>query len=325
MKTQKATQTHFIPTSQLKLYDVVNNKGEDLGQVQNFIIDMYSSRIAYVLIAFEGFLGLTDKWIPMPFEALTWIPEKNRFETDIPRKTMEKAPTISKSEWPDKFLGKLELRDHSAWLESVYDYFNCTPYWIEYGGEPRGMEAAKPVMMEAAATYVNPERQKSGNVSQSQPGATAVKTHRDGDGKVKEMKEMKMQAPKKIETHFVPTSRLKSYDIVGEQGEELGQVERIIVDMVSGRVAYMLVGLKGHASDRWVAVPPDAMTWQPEKNRFELDIPRKTLETAPTIPKADWPEKFLVNLEEKDHAGWLEDVYAYYNYEPFWIVVETEV
>ena len=125
MAVQNKTQVHFIPTSQLKLYNVVNDKGEDLGQVQNFIVDMCSARIAYVLVAFEGFLGLTDKWIPMPFEVLNWIPEKNRFEMDVPRKTLEKAPTISKSEWPDKFLDKLELEDHSDWLENVYSYYTA--------------------------------------------------------------------------------------------------------------------------------------------------------------------------------------------------------
>ena len=155
MKTQKVTQTHFIPTSHLKLYDVVNDKGEDLGQVQNFIIDMSSARIAYVLVAFEGFLGLTDKLIPIPFEVLKWKPEKNRFEIDIPRKTMEKSPTISKSEWPDKFLGKLELQDHSIWLESVYRYYNLTPYWIET----------------TTITYMSPEPRESGDRNLFQPPA----------------------------------------------------------------------------------------------------------------------------------------------------------
>jgi hypothetical protein len=92
---------------------------------------MCSSRIAYVLIAFEGFIGLTDKWIPVPFDALTWMPEKNTFEINIPRKTMEQAPVISKSEWPDKFLARLEMRDHSHGLRKIYGYYNCEPYWIE--------------------------------------------------------------------------------------------------------------------------------------------------------------------------------------------------
>jgi sporulation protein YlmC with PRC-barrel domain len=124
-------KTHFIPTSHLKLYDVVNDKGEDMGQVQNFILDMCSGRIAYALVAFGGFLGLGDKWIAMPFDVLTWQPEKEKFELDVPRQRLEKAPGIKKSDWPEKFLENLEGSDHAAWLEGVYAYYDSTPFWIE--------------------------------------------------------------------------------------------------------------------------------------------------------------------------------------------------
>jgi sporulation protein YlmC with PRC-barrel domain len=310
MKTRNRIETHFTPTSQLKLYNVVNKNGEDLGQVQNFIVDMCGARIAYVLVAFEGFLGLGDKWIPIPFEALEWIPEKHRFIMDFPRNRMEKAPTMSKSDWPDKFLQQLELQDHSDWLERVYNYWDCTPYWIVHEGEPCAPEASRPVMMETV-TYARPEPPSAEAVRHVQVSAVPVKMP------------MKENTMKKMDTHFIPTSRLQSYDVVNDTGEELGKVERIIVDMTSGRVAYMLVGLKGHLNDRWVAVPPEAMTWQPAKKDFQLNVSRQVLENAPIIPKADWPDKFLMDLEKSDHLDWLENVYGHYHLTPFWIVVET--
>jgi sporulation protein YlmC with PRC-barrel domain len=134
---------------------------------------------------------------------------------------------------------------------------------------------------------------------------------------------MKTQTINRTETHFIPTSRLKSYAVVDDRGEGVGEVERIIIDMHSGHVAYMLVGLKGHLDDRWVAVPPNAMTWQPARSDFKLDVSRDILLDAPTIPKADWPEKYLVNLEKEDHARWVEEVYNHYHYTPYWIVVES--
>ncbi len=270
MVIENQTKTHFIPVTQLKTYNVVNGQGEDLGQVQNFILDMCSTRIAYALVAFEGFLGLTDKWIPIPFKILNWEREKSRFSLDVSRKGLEKAPAISKSEWPDKFLEKLEMKDHSAWLETVYDYYDCEPYWVE-----RECDSCN-----------------------------------------------KPETAGKRQTHFIPTSRLKSYPVVDDRSDSVGDVERIIIDLYSGRVVYMLVGLKGHANGRWVAVPPDAMTWETDTNDFRLDISREVLATAPTIPKADWPNKFLADLEDEEHAQWVQDVYDYYEYRPFWIIVE---
>ena len=42
----------FIPTNRLERYDLVNEKGQDLGQVQNFVVDMLAGRIAFVIVAF---------------------------------------------------------------------------------------------------------------------------------------------------------------------------------------------------------------------------------------------------------------------------------
>ena len=60
----------FIPTVRLKQYDVVNKNGKDMGQVQTFVVDMREGLIAFVIVSFEGFLGISDKWFAMPWAAL---------------------------------------------------------------------------------------------------------------------------------------------------------------------------------------------------------------------------------------------------------------
>jgi sporulation protein YlmC with PRC-barrel domain len=52
---------YLVPARRLAAYDVVNGAGEDLGQVQEFMIDMTSGRVAYAVVAFGGTLGLSDK------------------------------------------------------------------------------------------------------------------------------------------------------------------------------------------------------------------------------------------------------------------------
>jgi sporulation protein YlmC with PRC-barrel domain len=41
----------------LEQYNVVNEKGQDLGRVQNLVIDMVAGRIAFVVVPFGGMLG----------------------------------------------------------------------------------------------------------------------------------------------------------------------------------------------------------------------------------------------------------------------------
>ncbi len=131
LQPQAPALADFLPVSHLKYYDITNDAGEDLGQVQEFILDMVEGQIAYVVVAFGGILGFTDKWIAMPFSVLTWQPETHKLKLDVPRSTLENAPGIEKDDWPDKFLSDLaDEEEHAAWLETVYVYFECSPYWV---------------------------------------------------------------------------------------------------------------------------------------------------------------------------------------------------
>ena len=55
----------FVPSHKLFKYDVVNKKNEDMGQVQTFVIDMREGIVAFALVAFGGFLHITDKFEQM--------------------------------------------------------------------------------------------------------------------------------------------------------------------------------------------------------------------------------------------------------------------
>ena len=113
--------SRFIPTTRLERYDVVNKKGEDMGQVQTFIVDMVTGRITLAVVAFGGFLGLTDKWVAFPFERLAWRPRDNKFLLNVPRQAVENAKGINKDTWPKRVTAK--------WLENVYAKYGCSPYW----------------------------------------------------------------------------------------------------------------------------------------------------------------------------------------------------
>jgi uncharacterized protein YegP (UPF0339 family) len=101
----------------LEQYDVVNKKGEDMGQVQTFVVDMREGLIAFALVAFGGFLGITDKWFAMPWAALKWHPETKKFILDMPKEVLKNAPGMEKDKWLeeiDKWQEEqdLELLDH---------------------------------------------------------------------------------------------------------------------------------------------------------------------------------------------------------------------
>ena len=49
-------------------YRVKSPQGEDLGRIEEVMIDMEVGRVAYAVLSFGGFWGLGDKWVPVPWE-----------------------------------------------------------------------------------------------------------------------------------------------------------------------------------------------------------------------------------------------------------------
>jgi len=123
-------EMNLIQAGTLKQYDITNPAGDDLGQVQDFMIDMAAGRVAYVVVSFGGTLGFSDKWFAMPFDALCWSPDNKKFVIDLQPETLKWAPGIEKDKWPDHY-----MESEIGWMESLYKNFSCKPYWAGAGDE----------------------------------------------------------------------------------------------------------------------------------------------------------------------------------------------
>lgn len=103
--------------------DVRNPAGEDLGNVEEIMLDVNDGRIAYAVLSFGGFLGLGDKYFAIPWDALTVDTEEHALILDMDKETLENAPGFDKDNWPKTSNGD------SQWLVEVYDYYGYRPYW----------------------------------------------------------------------------------------------------------------------------------------------------------------------------------------------------
>ena len=84
---------------------VKNPADEDLGKVEDVVIDMETGSVRYAAIAFGGFLGVGDKLFAVPFKALHVKQDAgsktSHFILDVDKKTLEKARGFDKNDWPD--------------------------------------------------------------------------------------------------------------------------------------------------------------------------------------------------------------------------------
>ncbi len=102
---------------------VVNGKGEDLGSIEDIMIDVQRGRVAYAVMSCGGFLGMGDKLFAIPWNALTLDANRHCFVLDADRERFEKAPGFEKDHWPT-------MADNS-WATRVHEFYGVPPYWSQ--------------------------------------------------------------------------------------------------------------------------------------------------------------------------------------------------
>jgi hypothetical protein len=87
---------------------VYNRAGERLGSVHNVMIDKYSGQVAYAVMSFGGFLGIGERYHPLPWRALTYDTGLGGYVVDVTREQLEKAPSFGRDEapWGDPAYGR---------------------------------------------------------------------------------------------------------------------------------------------------------------------------------------------------------------------------
>jgi len=101
-QTSQLISTTFR-ADKLKGMKVRNPEGEDLGTIEDMVIDMQTRQIRYAALAYGGFLGVGDKLFAVPIEALRIRHDGDKvyFVVDCDKETLKNAPGFSKNAWPD--------------------------------------------------------------------------------------------------------------------------------------------------------------------------------------------------------------------------------
>jgi hypothetical protein len=110
------TTGRLIAASMVNGTSVYNLAGEKLGSVYDVLLDKMSGKAEFAIMSFGGFLGIGDRYHPLPWRILDYDPALGGYKVDIDRKRLERAPSYSASEfslWDDPVHGR-----------RVSDYYN---------------------------------------------------------------------------------------------------------------------------------------------------------------------------------------------------------
>jgi len=79
---------------------VRNPAGEDLGTIDEVMLDVAAGRIAYVVLSYGGVLGVGGKYFAVPWEMIVMRPGEDVWILDVAKDTLERASGISKEMLP---------------------------------------------------------------------------------------------------------------------------------------------------------------------------------------------------------------------------------
>ena len=107
-------------------------------------------------------------------------------------------------------------------------------------------------------------------------------------------------------------STLAGDSVRNSQGEHLGKVEDIMLDIGTGRVAYAVLSFGGFLGmgDKLFAIPWSALALDKAKHEFILDVPKETLKSAKGFDKDDWPDFADPSIGTTIHQ--------HFNAKPYW-------
>ena len=107
-------------------------------------------------------------------------------------------------------------------------------------------------------------------------------------------------------------STLTGDEVCNLQGEDVGEITEIMLDVPTGRIAYAVMSVGGFlgVGDRLFAIPWSALKLDTANQRFMLDVDKERLENAPGFDKDNWPRMA--------DPQWGRDVHTYFRARPYW-------
>lgn len=88
----------LISADKVKGTEVYNDDDEKLGSIDSILIDKVTGEVAYVVMSFGGFLGIGEKYHPLPWHVLEYDTDVGGYRVDLDREMLQGAPSFGRDE-----------------------------------------------------------------------------------------------------------------------------------------------------------------------------------------------------------------------------------
>ena len=114
MATEARETAGLIGSDKVEGTYVYDANGEHVGSIERVMIDKRSGQVAYAVLSFGGFLGISSDYYPIPWASLKYDTSLGGYRTNITEEQLTGAPKYAGDswDWEDRERGR-----------SVYEYY----------------------------------------------------------------------------------------------------------------------------------------------------------------------------------------------------------
>lgn len=289
-------------------FDVWNQNGEQIGEVNDMILDLDNTRVAYVIVGTGGFLEIGEKDVLVPWNDLQVqtaaeggpAGDQNAFILQADQELFENAPDVDVNAiMPGRGepAGDWDVDIHNYWesgvvpataapemTETVSPDATATPEATEVTGtmELQGVVLASEVL--GSAVTLSPGQGEAEGVGMGQEQATA--TPATGTD---------------LATATVDPAAPTAGPGVGNFN---GAIEDMIVDIDTGDILYIVVNADFDEGERWIPVPLRVFQWDAANEAFAIDANPAMVRDAPFFEDGLWPDMSVEGWDDEFEAFW---------------------
>lgn len=101
--------------------NVKDATGKKIGEVEDVVLDKLSNNIMFAIVSFGGFLGIREKYHPIPWSALNYDEKEGSYVVNFTKEQLQAAPADS--------IAELTKDDGMAYRDRAYEYYKAPRYW----------------------------------------------------------------------------------------------------------------------------------------------------------------------------------------------------
>jgi len=266
---------------------VKNYQGEKLGKVVDFGVDVESGRIVEVILSRGGFLGIEDTFTAVPPETLDQDAGHKFLHMDASVEKIYAAPRFEFAKW--------NLCTQSSRVVEVYGYYGLRPYFVPEHGEYRTNSVD--------GVFASSLPRNSDDSINTSGGSTVDRAHNQELAHALEETNNPVitQYPEGTWTtnHLVHTdgatstwstlvyiqqaTKLMGKPVTNLQGEKLGKVENLVVELSAGRITEVVISSGGFIgmADKLSAISPTGLRYNAEHQTLQFDSSKEMLADLP--------------------------------------------